>query len=157
MSRKKADKSVYEGFGKRIAEATEKRGQNKRLATAVDVSSETVRVWRKGQSLPDVQQLIAISRHINKSIDWLLTGEENKTNCPICNSDKNIKDLCEKVKILIDSKTHWGDSLQANINSFKVGYDNDKKLKEVQKDMRYHVEQTIRWELEKDRILRPKK
>ena len=90
--------------------------------------------WLKG-SYPGADKIKKICDETGKSADWLLTGKEKKKNCPICNSDKNIKDLCEKVKILIESKTHWGDSLQANINSFKVGYDHDGELNAVRKDI----------------------
>lgn len=42
------------------------------------VSGETVRVWLKGESVPDVTQLIKISEVLGVSIDWLLTGKEKQ-------------------------------------------------------------------------------
>jgi phage repressor protein C with HTH and peptisase S24 domain len=75
MSRRKADKSVYEQFGKRLASRVENR---KEFAQAIGVSYETVRVWTNGETVPDVQQLISISNYLRVSIDWLLTGKEEK-------------------------------------------------------------------------------
>jgi transcriptional regulator with XRE-family HTH domain len=63
----------------------------------------------------------------------MLPDSEKKPNCPICNSNKNIKDLCMKVKVLIESKTHWGKSLEQNIISFKTGYDTEINSKNMDK------------------------
>lgn len=57
----------------------------------------------------------------------------HRKDCPFASCDQKLIDICKKVKELIESDTHWGASLEANIESFKKGLDNDKKLLEVEK------------------------
>lgn len=49
---------------------------------------------------------------------------------------EEIAKLCKKVKDVVESKTHWGTSLEANIHSFKAGLDNEKELKELREDVK---------------------
>ena len=46
--------------------------------------------------VPEWDQLLKISKAVDKSIDWLLTGREEKS-CPIA-CDEEVRDLCGKVK-----------------------------------------------------------
>lgn len=39
--------------------------------------------------------------------------------------DEELREVCKKVKSVRDSQSHWWDSLQQNINSFKIGADNE--------------------------------
>ncbi len=76
MSRKKADKSVYECFGRQMSKMVDNQEY---FAGKVKVSSETVRVWCLGKSLPDIRQLILISSELDVTMEWLLTGKTPKS------------------------------------------------------------------------------
>ena len=56
-------------------------------------------------------------------------------SCPVGCGQKMI-DICKDVKELIESGEHWGASLDANIKSFKAGFDNDKELKRLSAEMK---------------------
>ena len=136
MSRKKANNIVYDRFSnwvKRICPDGDRSAVAK-FANSVGVSSTMVRNWREGKYLPNTTQLLEIKDRYNISIDWLLTGDSKADNLTEC--DKKIRDLCDKVKEVIESNSHWGLSLESNINSFKSGLDNDRDLKELQKDVK---------------------
>jgi hypothetical protein len=92
--------------------------------------------WKTAR--PSFPLLLKITELFGCGFDWLLTehghvkiSEPQSTDstcapdCPLHDCDKPIKDLCEKVKVLVESETHWGESLKSNINSFKKGYDKD--------------------------------
>jgi len=51
---------------------------NKSLAVKIGVSEPTVAEYVNGVSIPRGDILLAISKELNKSVDWLLTGEEKK-------------------------------------------------------------------------------
>ncbi len=78
---------------------------------------------------PSLQYIIAVARKTGRPVEWYLYGEESDamSNCSI-GCDEDLMDLCRKVKAIIESKTHWADSLRSNIKSFKKGLDNDKKM-----------------------------
>lgn len=60
--------------------------------------------------VPEWDQLVKISEFTKKSIDWLLTGKEphvavTTPQCPLCGDmTEETKDLCKKVKEIIESK-----------------------------------------------------
>ncbi len=85
--------------------------------------------------VPEWDQLVKISKTANKSIDWFLTGEEKINEACEVKCGKHIAELCKKVKDVVESGTHWGASLEANIHSFKAGLDGDKEREEIKKDM----------------------
>jgi len=89
--------------------------------------------WKK--SRPSLENLLSITEEFDCSMDWLLTGTE-KTNkdCEI-NCSGEVRVLCEKVKEVIESGTHWASSLESNIHSFKAGLDNDKTMEEMKKTL----------------------
>lgn len=49
--------------------------------------------------------------------------------------DEKILKLCRKVKNVVESETHWGTSLEANIHSFAAGLEQDKEIIEVKKSI----------------------
>ena len=112
---------------------------NEALANKVDVSPQAVADYVNGISIPRGDILYKISKELNKSMEWLLTGDNievvDEKKCSI-NCDERIMDLCRKVKEVVESNTHWGKSLEANIHSFKSGLDNDKDIKELKKSIR---------------------
>lgn len=64
-----------------------------------------------------------------------LFEKKGDKNCNVA-CDQEMTELCRKVKEVVESKTHWGSSLEANINSFKSGYDNDKRVDELETAVR---------------------
>lgn len=61
-----------------------------------------------------------------------------KTDAPSCpvGCDPKMADICKDVKELIESGEHWGASLDANIKSFKAGFDSDKEIKRISAEMK---------------------
>ena len=117
---------------------------------------DAVTKWKTTEKRPAVSALLKICEEFGVTLDWLLTGKGPKyrsespehcpSGCPV-QCDENMQDLCKEVKEVIESKTHWGSSLEANIHSFKAGLDNDKKLtialdyieKQKQSDLKQHT------------------
>lgn len=77
--------------------------------------------------------LEAILQALNCTYADLFTPEAANPIGADCN--EKIKDLCRKVKEVVESDTHWGLSLEANIHSFKAGLDGDKERKEMMADI----------------------
>jgi len=48
------------------------------LAEAIGASQPSVSAWLSGKSLPHADQLLAISRSLGVTVDWLLTGQGTK-------------------------------------------------------------------------------
>lgn len=57
-----------------------------------------------------------------------MDNQVDHNDCPLLGCDQKTKDLCKEVKAVMDSKSHWAGSLEANIHSFKKGLDNDNEL-----------------------------
>lgn len=72
MSRKKSDKSVSDGFAERMKALVK---NNAKFSELIGVSPETVRQYKLGQ-IPVADVLLNISKVTNKSMEWLLTGQE---------------------------------------------------------------------------------
>jgi transcriptional regulator with XRE-family HTH domain len=73
------------------------------LAKKIGVSSGNVGDWERGRAKPGVDALINLSKFFNKSIDWLITGEE-----PKCSYDEYPDEIVLKkqdIKILPLSDT----------------------------------------------------
>lgn len=72
------------------------------LARGVDVSSVAVGKWVHGDSIPKAEKLKAISKFLNVSDDWLLTGRENgkQENHPVLAWDAP-EDLDPNVYVII--------------------------------------------------------
>ena len=104
------------------------------IARALKVEPQNVYNWRKRGTIP-WPELCTFVIEEKISFDWIFMGKENKNeNCEVKCGDK-IAQLCKKVKDVVESETHWGASLEANINSFKVGFDNDQKVTRLEKDV----------------------
>jgi len=59
------------------------------------------------------------------ALDLIKSEGEIKEICPV-KCDDETRELCAEVKEVIESNTHWSDSLIHNIHSFKAGVDIDK-------------------------------
>jgi len=136
MSRKKPDKSVYDGFGDRLKKAIENRNKSE-FAKAVDVDMETVRVWCLGQSLPDIRQLLLIKEYLDINIDWLLTGRGNKdasspappdVDIPIVLMPSELRAVYPDLEYIFNSKNPGvKQALSSNIREFKESVIKDEK------------------------------
>ena len=60
-------------IGKRLKELRiENKLSQKEFGEILAVSQDTVSLWENGKSLPTAEYLIAISKHFNVSVDFLL-------------------------------------------------------------------------------------
>ena len=55
----------------------------------------------------------------------LLMAPKQRGLCPV-NCDLEMMQICKRVKELRDSRSHWWDSLEKNIDSFYTGLENDR-------------------------------
>ena len=60
-------------FGKRLKELRNDKGLSQRkLGEIFNVCNQTVSFWESGSREPDLDTLVAIARHFDVSIDYLL-------------------------------------------------------------------------------------
>ena len=132
MSRKKADKSVYVSFGNRLSSKITRKST---FAEAVGVSYETVRVWCKGKSLPDVHQLLGISSFLDVSIDWLLTGREKRDNFGYAWPDE-VKVACQELaRILLSRNEPLKQAILANLAVFKLALEQEERIENLEREV----------------------
>ena len=63
-------------FGKRLRELrTEKNISQKQLATLFNVCNQTISFWETGAREPDLDNLIALARYFEVSVDELLEND----------------------------------------------------------------------------------
>lgn len=62
------------------------RGRAKLLADKFSVSPKAAGKWVKGEAIPEMEKLIDISRFLDRTIQWLLTGNEGDTESRIDNN-----------------------------------------------------------------------
>lgn len=141
MSSKITNKIVFSEFACSITKLINDQcaGDKYLFGDSIETAYDTVRRWCKGEYLPDGIHLLMIHEKYKVSIDWLLTGKakhnDDSMDCETKCGEK-ISQLCKKVKEVVESETHWGASLEANIHSFQAGLDGDKEREEIKKDMR---------------------
>ena len=78
------------GFAERLNIAMDQAGFDSRgrattLANIFDVTTKGASKWLNGESIPEVTRVIIIAKFFDKSIQWLLTGDDttvNTTNNP---------------------------------------------------------------------------
>ena len=97
------------------------------IATALEVDPQDISNWAFRERFP-WPELFKFSQKHNIPFDWLLTGEE-KENSFMCGWDPDTKELCKKVREVVESKTHWGDLLRVNIKSFHAGLKGHEEMK----------------------------
>jgi DNA-binding XRE family transcriptional regulator len=67
--------AVLEAVGERIRTRRERLGLTQRdVANGLQVSAQAVSKWERGENAPDVGVLLALSRLLGVSLDWLLGG-----------------------------------------------------------------------------------
>jgi transcriptional regulator with XRE-family HTH domain len=66
--------------------------------------------------------------------------------------DEKIKGLCLKVKKVVNSDSHWGKSLEANIHSFAAGLEQDESIKELKKSIADLSSQELRSRITKKTV-----
>ena len=66
---------VLEAVGERIRTRRERLGLTQRdVANGLQVSAQAVSKWERGDNAPDIGVLVALSRLLGVSLDWLLGG-----------------------------------------------------------------------------------
>ena len=67
--------------GRRIRETRRSRGYTQEyLAELLGVSRQAVSKWEKGQTCPDMQNMVALSEVLGVSLDYLISGKEFTTD-----------------------------------------------------------------------------
>ena len=70
-------------FQQRLYELRKKSGLSQEgLAELLGVSRQAVQKWEAGTSRPDLDNLAALARYFNVSLDYLVTGEERSAPPP---------------------------------------------------------------------------
>ncbi len=65
-------------IGKRIKIARKYKGLSQdELAKRIGVAQQNIARWEKGERIPGAKNLIKISKALDVSIDWILTGESS--------------------------------------------------------------------------------
>lgn len=65
-------------FQTRLYQLRKERGlSQENLADALGVTRQAVQKWESGASRPDMENLIALTRYFDVTLDWLLTGAES--------------------------------------------------------------------------------
>ena len=68
-------------FSQRLYELRRKAGLSQEgLADLVGVTRQAVQKWEAGNSRPDMENLAALARYFNVTLDWLITGQESGSN-----------------------------------------------------------------------------
>ena len=78
MQEKNITKSII--FSERLSQLIKESGMTQtQVAEKLGVSQASVNFWINGRNDPKGKELFAISKLFGCSIDWLLTGDEKKT------------------------------------------------------------------------------
>jgi class 3 adenylate cyclase len=68
-------------LGRRIKDQRERRSlRQSDIASALQVSSQAVSKWERGENAPDISVLIGLARLLNVSLEWLLGGTEAESD-----------------------------------------------------------------------------
>ena len=139
-------KCERDGFAQRLKSARKQNNlSQKELGDAVGVSTVTIQNYENGQ-YPKGEYLIALSRELGCSTDWLLTGEANEGSTPRETHTKSffrpqrrneeqpekrqtntenapghsesVTDLIWKTGKILESNTSYAWALSANIHAF---------------------------------------
>jgi len=124
---KSARNDYRDEYGKKISQAElgfralgYKRGENK-----YNAPQQKVRKIEAGEIDITIDELLKIASFFKKPLSYFLNERrEEIIHCDV-NCDKEMIEICRKVKYIRDSKTDWWESLEKNIDSFKKGVDID--------------------------------
>jgi len=160
MSRKKTYKSDYFLFAKNISKIADDNGGKYAFADALGVVYDSVRRWCNGENLPDGQIFFIIRNKFGVSVDWLLAGENPEPvyltapeqdrpalmvadqgsygisagECPV-KCDDDLRELCRRVKYIIDDNGEFAEALKANIKAFKKSVELDRRVKNLEQSL----------------------
>lgn len=90
------------------------------LAEKIDVSRQAVSKWERGESSPDTENLIALAKLYNISLDELVLGETTKEKNADAPTDNDEIDISPAV---IHLESHTGDKVNINLNGINVDTD----------------------------------
>jgi len=117
--------NIFKDFGKRLKESIDRAGLNvNKIAEKINVSPNTIWNYIKPgiKSYPNSTVLYNISKILNVSMEYLLTGGKNNNQKSIpkllSKEDQKIQDLLKKAEYILYSKTRHSNSLRENIGSF---------------------------------------
>ena len=76
----------------------QKKLSQKEFAKRIEVNEKTVSAWKKNNSLPPVDKISKISDCLGVTINYLLTGEEEK---PVIQQSQNFQQINSREKELL--------------------------------------------------------
>jgi transcriptional regulator with XRE-family HTH domain len=88
-----------EATGKRIDKLLKENNlSTKEVSKAFNISYQSVDKWRKGRSIPEIQNLYILSRMLGVKIDDLIVGvgEKIKVDIESMNMQQHLKDMNER-------------------------------------------------------------
>ena len=116
------DKIIWNNIEKLLSQ---KRWTLARLAKEAQTRPQTINSIKTGERGIGKDLLSRFAIALNVDVAELLSS--NSLNlCPV-NCDLEMMHICKKVKDIRDSKSHWWNSLEQNINSFYTGLENDQE------------------------------
>ncbi len=71
----------------------QKNESQQKLAMILNISQTMISRYENGQAYPDMDTLIAIARHYNVSVDYLIEFSDDKLPCTKSNLPKQEQDL----------------------------------------------------------------
>ena len=124
--KQKPDQDISRGFADRLRQFVGD-GEMASFGKKAGTTGEMISRYLDGTSLPRADTLLNISKSINKSTDWLRTGEIRSSECPV-NCDKALQEVCKDAKTLIKSETRWGKVMRDGVSTCRESYYNKREL-----------------------------
>jgi len=105
---------INKAFSERINTIIPKDASIAEVAKSLGVHRETIYAWKRGDQLPKGICLYHLKRMYGISIDWLLTGEENRTEgMQGSERDPELRELKEQLQGLARQNENLTELLQS--------------------------------------------
>lgn len=92
----------------RMTKLLEEQGKTEReLADYLDISYNTVRIWKNKQPIPSAEHLVAIAEFLGVSIKYLLSGEAEQYQEKLSPEQKEIVHYFNKLNDLRKNEVLW--------------------------------------------------
>ena len=92
----------------RMTKLLEEQGKTEReLADYLDISYNTVRIWKNKQPIPSAEHLVAISEFLGVSVKYLLSGEAEQYKEKLSSEQQEIVHYFNKLNELRKNEVLW--------------------------------------------------
>lgn len=86
-------------IGLRIKKKREENGiTQKELADRLNISFQAISKWEQGKSVPDIVMLEPLSKELDESIDWIITGKYFAKAKQLTPEESTLKYFCEVIR-----------------------------------------------------------